>query len=72
MTTHLTNSSLPTAGVYHPKRWSAGAVLGTGPKYIRLPGKVIYRPAIEAYEKRVSVLCRPPSSANTRCFPARQ
>ena len=50
-TTHFDQLQLAERWVLSPKTLKRWRVIGTRPKYIRLPGKVIYRLCdIEAYE----------------------
>ncbi|MGI6639026.1 MAG: helix-turn-helix transcriptional regulator [Desulfobulbus sp.] len=50
-TTHFDQLQLADRWGLSPKTLERWRVLGTGPKFIRLPGKVIYRLCdIEAYE----------------------
>lgn len=50
-TTHFDQLQLAERWGLSPKTLERWRVIGTGPKYIRLPGKVIYRLCgIEAYE----------------------
>jgi hypothetical protein len=56
-TTHFDQQQLADRWSLSPKTMERWRVLGTGPKYIRLPGKVIYRLCdIEAYENECLVL----------------
>jgi hypothetical protein len=55
-TTHFDQLQLAERWSLSPKTLERWRVLGTGPKYIRLPGKVIYRLCdIEAYENECLV-----------------
>ena len=56
-TTHFDQLQLAERWGLSPKTLERWRVIGTGPKYIRLPGKVIYRLCdIEAYENRIKIL----------------
>src|SRR5690606_1104448 len=55
-TTHFDQLQLAERWGLSPKTLERWRVIGTGPKYIRLPGKVIYRLSdIEAYENECLV-----------------
>lgn len=55
-TTHFDQLQLAERWGLSPKTLERWRVLGTGPQYIRLPGKVIYRLCdIEAYENECLV-----------------
>ena len=55
-TTHFDQLQLAERWGLSPKTLERWRVIGTGPKYIRLPGKVIYRLCdIEAYENECLV-----------------
>lgn len=55
-TTHFDQLQLADRWGLSPKTLERWRVLGTGPKYIRLPGKVIYRLCdIETYENECLV-----------------
>lgn len=55
-TTHFDQLQLAERWGLSPKTLERWRVIGTGPKYIRLPGKVIYRLCdIEAFENECLV-----------------
>ena len=47
----LTQAALAKRWKVSPARWSAGATSGTGPQYLKVGGRIVYRLTdIEAYE----------------------
>ena len=66
-TTHFDQLQLAERWGLSPKTLERWRVIGTGPKYIRLPGKVIYRLCdIEAYENECLVSSTAEFRKNTK------